>query len=167
MECLTAADGFIRIRYRSALSRYAPFHSISIPFPYRPQLHSSLLPRESYRDKHFLCSFVSISKLTGRWKTRGMIFIICRVSEVTRQAMNRFPIFELILWIKEPSRVPGKWTSLIKLGDSNAYHLKGGLNFTVQTVPLGDEGEKTEGRFIMRRVLVLKVSILRIREGQY
>lgn len=138
MECLTAADGFIRIRYRSALSRYAPFHSISIPFPYRPQLHSSLLPRESYRDKHFLCSFVSISKLTGRWKTRGMIFIICRVSEVTRQAMNRFPIFELILWIKEPSRVPG------------------GLNITVQTVPLGDEGEKTEGRFIMRRALVLK-----------
>ncbi|AAW44966.2 GPI anchor biosynthesis-related protein, putative [Cryptococcus deneoformans JEC21] len=70
--------------------------------------------------------------------TRGMIFIICRVSEVTRQAMNRFPIFELILWIKEPSRVPG------------------GLNITVQTVPLGDEGEKTEGRFIMRRALVLK-----------
>lgn len=48
MECLTAANGFVRIRYRSALPWNTSFHSISIPFSYRAQLHHPLLPRESF-----------------------------------------------------------------------------------------------------------------------
>ncbi|OWT35619.1 phosphatidylinositol glycan, class Q, partial [Cryptococcus neoformans Bt1] len=87
--------------------------------------------------------------------TRGLIFIICRVSEVTRQAMNRFPLFEFVLWIKEPSRVPGKWLFSIKPRESNAYHLKGSLNFTMQTISVGNEGKEIEDKSVMR-VLVLK-----------
>ncbi|KIR51787.1 phosphatidylinositol glycan, class Q [Cryptococcus gattii Ru294] len=70
--------------------------------------------------------------------TRGIIFIACRIFEVIRQGMNRFPLYELVLWVKEPSRVPG------------------GLNFTVQTLPTDDKGKEIDGKFVMRRALVLK-----------
>lgn len=69
--------------------------------------------------------------------TSGLIFIICRVLEATRQAMNRFPLFEFVLWIKEPSRVPGS------------------LNFTMQTISVGNEEKEIEDKSVMR-VLVLK-----------
>lgn len=80
--------------------------------------------------------------------------------------MNRFPLFEFVLWIKEPSRVPGKWLFSIKPRESNAYHLKGSLNFTMQTISVGNEGKEIEDKSVMR-VLVLKVSVCRIRKGQY
>lgn len=114
----------------------------------------------------FVVYFASASKLTRRWKTSGLIFIICRVLEATRQAMNRFPLFEFVLWIKEPSRVPGKWLFSIKPRESNAYHLKGSLNFTMQTISVGNEEKEIEDKSVMR-VLVLKVSVRRIRKVQY
>lgn len=111
MECLTAANGFVRIRYRSALPWNTPFHSISIPLSYRAQLHHPLLPRESFIAIHIRCVILLVQGADKNLKTRGIIFIACRTFEVIRQGMNRFPLYELVLWVKEPSRVPGEWCS--------------------------------------------------------
>ncbi|XAO26769.1 hypothetical protein I312_105610 [Cryptococcus bacillisporus CA1280] len=70
--------------------------------------------------------------------TRGIIFIASGIFEVIRQGMNKFPLYELVIWVKEPSRVPA------------------GLGFTVQTLTMDDKGKEIDGKFIMRRALVLK-----------
>ncbi|KAL0242128.1 hypothetical protein I308_105757 [Cryptococcus tetragattii IND107] len=70
--------------------------------------------------------------------TKGIIFIACRIFEAIRQGMNRFPLYELVIWVKEPSRVPA------------------GLNFTVQTLPMDGKGKEIDGKFVLTRALVLK-----------
>lgn len=54
---------------------------------------------------------------------------------------------------------------LVKSVESVVYHLKAGLNFTVQTLPTDDKGKEIDGKFVMRRALVLKVTLLSIRQG--
>lgn len=54
----------------------------------------------------------------------------------------------------------------VKSVDRVVYHLEVGLNFTVQTLPIDDKGKEIDGKFVMRRALVLKVTLLSIRKGQ-
>lgn len=53
----------------------------------------------------------------------------------------------------------------VKSGESVVYHLEGSLNFTAQTLPMDDKGKEIDGKFVMRRALVLKVTLLSIRKG--
>lgn len=53
----------------------------------------------------------------------------------------------------------------VKSGESVVYHLKAGLGFTVQTLTMDDKGKEIDGKFIMRRALVLKVTLLSIHKG--
>lgn len=53
----------------------------------------------------------------------------------------------------------------VKSGESVVYHLKAGLNFTVQTLPMDGKGKEIDGKFVLTRALVLKVTLLSIRKG--
>lgn len=71
MECLTAANGFVRIRSRSALPWNTAFHSISFPFSYRAQLHHPLLPRESFIPIHIRCVILLLQGADKNLKDEG------------------------------------------------------------------------------------------------
>ena len=96
VECASSTNRFIRLRCRSTLPRHIAIYRINLSLTDRGDLRKLVRPRKSHQ------IWVSQSDV----QTRIVLLAADKLLDMATTALNAFPLFELMLRVKEPSRLP-------------------------------------------------------------
>ena len=103
MECVTPKNRFLRLRSRSALPWNPASDRLRLPLSDRSHLFGAL------RSGEWASQSLS-NRLTNGQQIRLCILASNKVLGAITTALNAFPLFAVMLRIKEPSRLPGEQT---------------------------------------------------------
>jgi hypothetical protein len=160
MERPPASNRLVRLRRRSALFGHSALHSFGLPLPNGPELRCSVRSGK-HVDSFALASGEFHGKELIDRQTRLALLAFDRSIQGIIAALNAFPLFEVLLRIKEPSRLPGRWTIPRTSAFMRSWMLMSalaGVTFELRESKAEADWTGSSGEISITHMLELKVS---------